>query len=369
MRSLLCVLMVFFVAMLSGCSGSVVKGAAKGAGKFFTNTAKKTGKVLDKADTALEVAGYVMDSGTPGNNTPNNSGARTGSPAPSGKTGVVRKAGLVAAGGAVVANEILSGDKLVAEDLSLGALSIDDRVEKVSEEYGNPSTVKTDSDGAKRMTFRDIEVVVRQGKISALVSQSANVTTARGIHEGSSAQEVFDRYGTDYSKTTVGEQILYEYKITSTDGHPCWLRFAVNPNGKVAYISERFIQSEGSSNTSSGNNESDARQAFINYHKAITNGNYREAYETLSYAQRDRMGSYDSYVSGFATTISSTVSELNLVSSNDDACTFDYTLTARDRESGRVRVATFKGQVTMAKDKGRWYIRNTKSSKVNERYE
>lgn len=368
MRILLCMLMIFFVAMLSGCSGSAVKGAAKGAGKFFSRTAKTTVKVADKVDTALDVAEVVMDSRTPGNNSHNSStpSARTGNSAPTARTGSVRKAGMVAAGGALIAGELMD-EGLNAGDLSLGALTIDDRAEKVTSEYGNPSSVKTDSDGAKRMTYKDVEVVVRDGKISALVSQSSALTTARGIHEGSSAQEVFDKYGTDYSKTTVGDRTLYEYAITSSDGHPCWLRFAVNPNGKVAYISERFVQSESSSN--SVENEGAARQAFINYHKAITNGNYREAYETLSYAQRDQMGSFDSYVSGFATTISSKVSELNLVSSDGDSYTFDYTLTARDRDGGRVKVAIFQGQVTMAKDKGRWFVRNAKSSKVSEHYE
>ena len=113
-----------------------------------------------------------------------------------------------------------------------------------------------------------------------------------------------------------------------------------------------------------------ARQTFMDYHKAITDKNYREAYEILSYKQRERVGDFDSYVAGFANTISSEVSDLNLVSSDEDSCTFDYTITARDGyQGGKIKVQTFKGQVTMAKDKGRWYIRIAKSDKVDERIE
>ena len=113
-----------------------------------------------------------------------------------------------------------------------------------------------------------------------------------------------------------------------------------------------------------------ARQSFLDYHKAITDKNYRAAYEMLSYKQRERVGDFDSFVAGFSNTISSDVSELNLVSSDEDSCTFDYTITARDRyQGGKIKVQIFKGQVTMAKDKGRWFIRLAKSTKVNESIE
>ena len=144
-----------------------------------------------------------------------------------------------------------------------------------------------------------------------------------------------------------------------------------NSDGKVGYISERLVQSENESRSSSSSNSiSDAEQTFRNYHRAITNHNYREAYEILSYKQREYVGDFDSYVNGFSNTISSEVSDIRLVSSDGDACTFDYTVTARDRYQGnRIKVATFKGQVTMAKDKGRWYVRNARSNKVDERFE
>ena len=113
-----------------------------------------------------------------------------------------------------------------------------------------------------------------------------------------------------------------------------------------------------------------ARQAFINYHKNITDKNYRAAYDTLSNAQKQRLGDIASYVAGFENTISSEVTNLDLISSDSDSCTFNYTLTARDRyQGGRVKVQIFRGEVTMAKDGGKWFVRRAQSSKVDERIE
>ena len=114
----------------------------------------------------------------------------------------------------------------------------------------------------------------------------------------------------------------------------------------------------------------EAKKAFVNYHKAITNRDYRTAYETLSYKQRERVGNFDSYVAGFKDTISSEVSGMKLLSAEDGAYTFEYLLTARDRYTGdNVKIQTFKGEVTMAKDNGKWYVRYAKSEKTNENKE
>ena len=273
-----------------------------------------------------------------------------------------------------VENPTIQG-ALNEKDLSLGELTIDDRADKVASKLGQALSTTTDSDGGSRLKFKDAEVVIRNGKISALVSLSPAFKTPRGIHEGSSVQDVLDKYGTGCMKTAFGEQTLYEYAVTSADGHPCLLRFAINnSNGKVDYISQRFVQSEPVTK-SEPETQSDvvvdasAEQTFRAYHKAITNRDYRTAYEILSYKQREVMGDFDSYVEGFVNTISSEVVDMRLVSSDGDSCTFNYTLKARDRYQGKVKVMTFEGQVTMAKDKGRWYVRRAQSSKVNEAIE
>ena len=258
---------------------------------------------------------------------------------------------------------------LNAKDLSLGEFTIDDRAEKVKSQLGEIISTTTDSDGGKRLKFKDAEIVIKQGKISALVSFSPVLKTPRGIHEGSSSQEVLEKYGENCMKTAFGDQTLYEYAITSADGTPCLLRFAVNnSNGKVDYISERINQD--TQENKAVDSDGSAKQTFMNYHKAITNKNYRAAYEMLSSTQREYRGDFNSYAEGFANTISSEVTDINLVSHDEDSCTFDYTLTARDRYQGnKVKVLTFKGQVTLIKDDDRWFIQNARSNKINERLE
>ena len=136
---------------------------------------------------------------------------------------------------------VTSTGKLNAQDLSLGDLSIDDRAGKVQSVLGNPLSVKNENDGGKRLKYKDIEVFVKNGKVFTLISLSPKYKTPRGIHEGSSLQEVIDNYGKDFKKTSHENQILYEYMIQSADGQKCYLRFAINSNGKVAYISERVV--------------------------------------------------------------------------------------------------------------------------------
>ncbi|MBQ9486991.1 MAG: hypothetical protein IJU91_04200 [Selenomonadaceae bacterium] len=112
----------------------------------------------------------------------------------------------------------------------------------------------------------------------------------------------------------------------------------------------------------------EAKKVFMSYHKAITNQNYREAYELLSPEQKKFVGDYDSWILGFADTLTSEVSAMTLTSSEENAYTFDYTLTARDRHSvGNVKVQVFEGKVTMAKENGRWHIRSANSSQVDEK--
>lgn len=131
--------------------------------------------------------------------------------------------------------------QLNALDLSLGVLTIGDPADKVRKALGEPNSTNTKDNGDTFCKYNPMEVVLYQDKISALVSYSAEAETPRGIHNDSTAQEVFNAYGTDYIESTYEGLTLYEYKVTSQDGHPCYLRFAVRgTDQKVDYISARF---------------------------------------------------------------------------------------------------------------------------------
>ena len=67
--------------------------------------------------------------------------------------------------------------------------------------------------------------------------------TPRGIHSGSTAQEVFDTYGTNFVNQRYEDLILYEYKVFSREGNPCWLRCAVRQSDNIVdYISMRYAE-------------------------------------------------------------------------------------------------------------------------------
>ena len=126
-------------------------------------------------------------------------------------------------------------------DLSLDALTIGDSEDKVYKFLGQPSTTRQGNLGRTHLKYSNVEVVLYQGKISALVSQTAAYSTPRGIHEGTLADEIFREYGNNYNLSEYDNDTLYEYAINSVDGTPCLLRFAVRKSdGKVNYISMRF---------------------------------------------------------------------------------------------------------------------------------
>ena len=132
---------------------------------------------------------------------------------------------------------------LTALDLSLGKLTIGDDMEKVRAILGNPKSSRLNEYGSTVYKFDAMEVVFQNdNKVIALVSESAAASTPRGIHDGSTAEEVFTAYGNNYNQSSYGGLKLYEYNITSKDGRSCILRFAVRESDTIVdYISMRAV--------------------------------------------------------------------------------------------------------------------------------
>lgn len=270
-------------------------------------------------------------------------------------------------------------------NLSLGGLKIGDTVEQMHKLLGQENKI-TDSQtlGHNHYEYKDIVVTVKDDTfITGLVSYTDKVQTEKGLRQGSTLKDVLSTYGRSCALSEYDGTALYEYPVESSSGKGAVIRFAVK-NNIVDYISLRLVDDaeknnlmsnlrtvdDNSQSVQTSSDEEAARQTFLNYHKAITSKNYRKAYDILSNEQKQRVGDFNSYASGFVDTISSEVSEITLRSSDDDSYTFDYTLNARDRYQGnRVKVQTFKGQVIMAKDEGQWYVRYAKSSKISEKIE
>ena len=277
-KILLCIVMIFFAAVSSGCS-EIIKDAAESASKVVLKGTKTNDddKVDDvQTDNKISDNDWIKDQ---------NSGVFIWNP----ELQVGKNISWIGAA-------VRDGDKLYAQGFG---------------------TV---------LWYEDGQVVRRD-----------DGTFERGKHHGQ-FKHIFPNGETTYSNWNHGEK----------------LATPAAPDTKPA----------------APDNDSEAKQAFIKYHKAITNGNYRQAYDMLSNSQKEYVGDFNSYASGFANTISSEVTDIRLVSSDGTACTFDYTLTARDRYKGtQTQVQIFKGQVIMIKDGGRWYVNYAASNKVSERYE
>ena len=95
--------------------------------------------------------------------------------------------------------------------------------------------------GFTNYTYDGMTVGVKDGEVTTLVSDGANVQTKRGIHQGSMLADIMQEYGTNYTKQEFDGLVLYEYEFTAVGGEKGILRFAVNPqNNQVDYISARL---------------------------------------------------------------------------------------------------------------------------------
>lgn len=90
-----------------------------------------------------------------------------------------------------------------------------------------------------RYQYKDMEVVITNGVVTGFVSKTPEVSTTRGIHQGSSLQDVLNAYGDSSLKFSHEDMMLYEYRFSSIDHRNCLLRFAIK-NDQVDYISGRI---------------------------------------------------------------------------------------------------------------------------------
>ena len=126
-----------------------------------------------------------------------------------------------------------------SSDLALANVEIGDSFGTVQQVLGTPYKEETKSDGKKYYFYPSVEVHCQNGTVITLVSNSGAASTPRGVHEGSSLQEVLSAYGNDYMKSRYENLDLYEYNYIAPNGLSKILRFAINPSGRVDYISIR----------------------------------------------------------------------------------------------------------------------------------
>lgn len=73
------------------------------------------------------------------------------------------------------------------------------------------------------------------------------------------------------------------------------------------------------------------------------------------------------FAQGYSATITSEITDLEIVSSSNNRVIMDYVLDARDRAGGgRTLYQQFRGQVEMIKVGGEWKIGTTQSKRIKE---
>ena len=319
MKIISCVMLILFTTTLGGCSAP--KNALKSIKTFLIRIFGNTSNFASE-EIAEQAVGMAYDAVTgnnqPTHNHPTNPTNTTNTTRP----GILAGAGVAMVGGAAVAEELLSDDRHWIKDTANGAY------------VWNPEPQDGESVRWDGGTVRDGDNLYAQGSGTLTWYKNGQViqvdegTFEHGRHHGK-FKHTFKSGNVDYSNWNHGEEIPLNTPAMSPDNQ--------------------------------------ARQAFLNYHQALRDKRFDDAYATLTVDQQRRVGDFNSYRAGYANTLSSEISNLSTVNMSEDSVTLDYELIARDRIQGNgVKVQTFRGQATLINVGGNWFISYAKSAKVDE---
>lgn len=132
--------------------------------------------------------------------------------------------------------------KIKKSELSLGKAVLGMSAKELKTDLGADRGVAMEG-GYKFHRYKDMQVGEKNGRVDAIVSDGPSVKTARGLHEGSSYDDVVKAYGKDCATMKLGDLVLYEYPFQDKLGRKSLLRFAVRKKDKkVDYISIRVIE-------------------------------------------------------------------------------------------------------------------------------
>ncbi|MBO6202298.1 MAG: hypothetical protein J6O13_02085 [Selenomonas sp.] len=127
-------------------------------------------------------------------------------------------------------------------DALLGNVKLGYSLAEAESSLGSPSKKTVKEKGKLRYEYPLMDVAYDYGAVVGMATDDASVTTPKGIHAGSSLQEVMNKYGSDYMLSTYDNLDLYEYEFTDDNQKTYLLRFAVRQGtGNVKYISIRYV--------------------------------------------------------------------------------------------------------------------------------
>ena len=282
-------------------------------------------------------------------------------------------------------------------ELSLDGMDLGISLNDVRKNLGTENSAEN-KDGRTRYYYDNLEVAMKDGKVDAFVTYDPKYKTLRGLHVGSTYSEVVDAYGSNSKNMELGDLMLYEYPFRSLDKHEGLLRFAVNKsNNRVQYISVRILEPEPPKEEAKPENKPQPKEeakpkpkeenkpktepktnakediikaaanAFVAYHNAITDKDFQSAYNLMTEKRKKIMGNgMADFRKGYESTVSSEITDLQLVSSSADNVVMNYVLESQDRGKNEVIYRKFNGQVEMIKVGGEWKINEVHSTKVEE---
>ena len=134
-------------------------------------------------------------------------------------------------------------EKNARSELSIGGVCIDDNFDRVREILGSNYSITGNNQynpKAKVYQFNDIEMIIKNNKVVYMKTLTSRLKTKRGIHAGSTRQQVLNAYGNKPSSFTKDGILYHEYWINSPDGNRCLLRFAMR-NDVVEYVGARIF--------------------------------------------------------------------------------------------------------------------------------
>lgn len=250
----------------------------------------------------------------------------------------------------------------VTSELSLGAICLGDSLERVYSVIGSQERIYNNNDGFIRHNYPDIEVVMKNNVVEALVSKTARVETKRGLHQNSTRQEVIATYGRDYELSEMNGNTLLEYPFISSHGKKSLLRFALK-NEVVEYISVRTISDE-QQNPKPAEQEDGSMQVFRQYWDKLNSRDFAGAYNLMTDKQQNQMGEFENYRSGYNEMIENKLTDVKIIEKTDIFVRIAYTLQAKDRVNGQIKVQIFQGIAHMVRLADSWRIDNLEAKLV-----
>ncbi|MBR3721869.1 MAG: hypothetical protein IKN12_03810 [Selenomonadaceae bacterium] len=169
--------------------------------------------------------------------------------------------------------------------------------------------------------YGNLSAVVKDNKVCAIFTKAPAITTKKGVHTGSSAEEVKKAYGS--TKASYFNNQLYEF--SSIDNQKCYVGFEVSNNAvsnvrvAVKDVYDFFAAYSG----------------LTNFHALITKKDFDSAYEAyLTENMRRQLGSYDSWKAGYRTTVKSEIKRVNSIKKVGNRVEIAYDLEATDNPGG-----------------------------------